>query len=294
MTCFHPLEGYKSRRVSVNGKRGIVFSVRKGYVDLPMKVPCGQCVGCRMDYSKMWAIRCIHEAKMNDQNNMFITLTYNNQNLPKYGSLVLKDLQKFIKRMRAYIYPTKMRYYACGEYGEKKSRPHYHVLIFGYVFDDLEKMCISGKTVFVSKKLSNLWKYGYSTVGEVNYDSASYTARYILKKQNGELAKSTYRYGQIKEFTVMSTKPGIGKMYYENNKEDFYSLDSIVLKGYKAKIPRYYDNMYDIEYPEKMKEIKKERVKKCRRYTEKELMTKKKSLQLMLKTKERVIHNENI
>ena len=128
MACFKPLKGYRSP----SGK--ITFD-RKNSTGQLAEAPCGQCLGCRLDYAQEWAIRCMHEAEMQD-NNSFITLTYDDQNLPRHGSLDKTHFQKFMKRMREHLSPLKIRFYHCGEYGEKYTRPHYHSLIFGYDFPD--------------------------------------------------------------------------------------------------------------------------------------------------------------
>ena len=106
--------------------------------------PCGTCIGCRLDYSKDWAVRICHEAQLNDDNE-FVTLTFNDENLPENQSVNKKDLELFIKRLRSRLYPKTIRYYACGEYGENFARPHYHVIIFGHTFLDKEPLFLSGK-----------------------------------------------------------------------------------------------------------------------------------------------------
>lgn len=82
MPCFRPLKGYKSRvRNRDTGKRSIVFNPREGFHDLPVTLPCGQCIGCRLERSRQWAIRCAHEASLYEE-NCFITLTYRDEDLP--------------------------------------------------------------------------------------------------------------------------------------------------------------------------------------------------------------------
>jgi len=138
MACYHPIQAWRSKKVNKEtGKRSIVFQRSEAFVDMPVVVPCGQCIGCRLEKSRQWAIRCVHESKCHDD-NIFVTLTYNNENLPKDGSLCLADLQKFMKRLRK-KYGAGIRYFACGEYGEKLKRPHYHVCIFGLNFPMRDK-----------------------------------------------------------------------------------------------------------------------------------------------------------
>jgi len=127
MACYHPLQAYRL------GDGQILFH-DKGHGD-PIELPCGQCIGCRISHSKQWAMRCVHEASLYD-NNCFITLTYNPENLPPDCGLIKSDFQKFMKRLRKSYPSNKIRYYQCGEYGDKNNRPHYHALLFGFNFDD--------------------------------------------------------------------------------------------------------------------------------------------------------------
>ena len=116
MPCYSPIKGYRSKVLSPNGKRTIVFKPNLGFVDLPVLVPCGQCCGCRLERSRQWAIRCTHEASLHE-NNCFITLTFNDDNLPSDKSLDVRHFQLFMKRLRKQ-FGSNIRYYHCGEYGE--------------------------------------------------------------------------------------------------------------------------------------------------------------------------------
>ena len=182
MTCFHPIQAYKSTELTKKGKRKIVFKKAEGVPFLELTLPCGQCVGCRLERSRQWAIRCVHEASMHKK-NCFITLTFDNQHLPKDGSLDVRDFQLFMKRVRK-RFGTNIRFYHCGEYGEKLGRPHYHACLFNFDFEDkiLWKE-INGQKLYISQSLSELWPFGFSTIGEVTYQSAAYVARYIMKNQ---------------------------------------------------------------------------------------------------------------
>ena len=92
MPCYHPISGYRSRHLNKSGKRSIVFDKKNGYIDMPITVKCGQCIGCRLEYSRQWAIRCLHEAQLHED-NCFITLTYDDENLPHNGSLTKPHFQ---------------------------------------------------------------------------------------------------------------------------------------------------------------------------------------------------------
>ena len=99
MPCYSPLTGYVSREPSKNGKFPIVFDPKKGWIDRSVTVPCGQCIGCLLERSRQWAMRCSHEASLYDE-NCFITLTYDDEHLPPDGCLNKEHFQKFMKRLR--------------------------------------------------------------------------------------------------------------------------------------------------------------------------------------------------
>ena len=206
-----------------------------------------------MEHSKGWATRCMHEAQMNRAaGNCFLTLTYNGENLPKDGSLQVSHMQAFMKRLREKIHPHTVRFFGCGEYGAGKRRPHYHLLLFGYRFPDAYASRQRGKIKdFRSPTLERIWKRGFSTIGECNWQSAAYVARYIQKKHKGPDSWKHYRNvdtstGEIysdltPEFIRMSLKPGIGLSWIETYWRDVYPHDFVVVEGKKFKPPRYYD-----------------------------------------------------
>jgi len=135
MPCYYPIDGWKSKVVGPNGKRTIVFNMRDGFSDMPIKIPCGKCIGCRLEHSKQWALRCMHESSLHKE-NMFLTLTYNNENLGEAATLNKKHFQNFMKRYRKYAAPTKIRYFHCGEYGSndvenEKHRQQYKISNLG-------------------------------------------------------------------------------------------------------------------------------------------------------------------
>lgn len=171
MTCYHPVTCWKSKHVNATGKRSLVFQEAKGD-GAPLEIPCGGCVGCRLDRAAEWQTRLLHESKQHRM-NCFLTLTYNDENLPPYGSLDKTHFQKFMMRLRSRIYPVKVRYYMCGEYGEGTGRPHYHAILFGYDFADKNrpKKTAQGHSIYHSDILDDLWSYGHCWVGSVTADS---------------------------------------------------------------------------------------------------------------------------
>lgn len=233
-------------------------------------VPCGQCIGCRLERSRQWAVRCVHEAQLHEH-SCFITLTYDDEHLPVVGdggkvkdrpsTLVKDDFQRFMKRLRKAISPTKIRFFHSGEYGEKGSRAHYHAIIFGYDFPDKYLFKSSGKVkVYRSPLLESLWTDGYSSVGDCTFETAAYVARYVLKKVNGE-RKSAHYGDRLPEYTTMSRRPGIAAGWYDRYaKTDVYPSDEIVIRSRKMKPPRFYDERLKLENKEMFNYIKS-----CRR-----------------------------
>jgi len=214
-----------------------------------MDLPCGQCVGCRLERSRQWAVRCMHEAQLHES-NLFLTLTYSDENLPPHGGLFYRDFQLFMKRLRK-SQPS-ARFYMCGEYGDQFKRPHYHACLFGVDF--LDKVphgkSPSGELLYRSPTLEKLWPLGHSSIGSVTFESAAYVARYVMKKVTGSLAETAYKRvdpdtGEIHqvppEFCRMSLKPGIGSKWLEKYQSDVYPADSVIVNGHHTRPPRYYD-----------------------------------------------------
>lgn len=243
-----------------------------------MQVPCGMCIDCRLDKARDWAIRCVHEAQLHEE-NCWITLTYAPEHLPEGGSLDKRDLTLFLKRlrkslvissnfpcydnaMRIQYYASKaqkyqyrygkpkphtiykeIRFYACGEYGRTGTiRPHYHICCFGHDFVDkyFWKLSKSGKPIYRSPALESIWIQGHSALGDLTMETAGYTARYIMKKHIGPDAEFFYD-GLEPEYTVMSRRPGIGRKWIEKYLSDVYPKDYFTIEGQKYRPPRYYD-----------------------------------------------------
>lgn len=264
MPCYHPLLAYRlDGKVTFNKP----FVYAKGF-----NLPCGQCIGCRLSYSRQWAIRCIHEAQMHDH-NCFITLTFSPEALAKRNnpqSLDVGEFQRFMKRLRK-KYGKGVRFFHCGEYGEENKRPHYHALLFGVDFSDRQLFSQrNGVKLYVSDNLSKLWPHGFSTIGDVTFESAAYCARYVMKKVRGEGSPEHYMFtdmttGEINlvkpEYATMSRKPGIGKTWFDKYKEDVFPNDYCVVRGHEVRPPRYYDTILQQEYPEEYEAIKEKRKK---------------------------------
>lgn len=224
-------------------------------------VPCGKCIGCRLDYSREWADRMTMEALCYPKGQAwFLTLTYDDAHLPKgkmdRPTLEPQHLTDFIKRLRRHFEyhekSDKIRFYACGEYGSKTFRPHYHVVAYGLDFEDKEPFFLNKmhQQIYKSETLEHLWGNGIVSIGGFDWRSAAYTARYVLKKQKGESAASYYEERGIKpEFVRMSNRPGIALPYFEAHYNEIYANDNIVLpaidgKPHIVKPPRYFDDKY--------------------------------------------------
>lgn len=269
VACYHPITGYRAP----GGK--VKFASKGAFSDLPVTVACGQCIGCRLERSRQWAMRCMHEAQMHDE-NCFLTLTYDDESCPEDMSLDVPVLQKFMKRYRKKFTGKTIRYYACGEYGEKFLRPHYHLCVFGHDFDDKELHSIKRDNKFYrSETLEQLWPFGYSIISDLTFQSAAYVARYVMKKVTGKGSEDAYWRGdpetgecwQVKpEFNCMSKRPGVGYDWYKKYKSDVYPKDYLHVNGVKSRPPRYYDKLLCIDSEKEIKNLKMRRVRKAGKY----------------------------
>lgn len=295
MPCYHPLKGFpvgltandkvkyritsfnthhveiRSDGSSVDCPSDFVSPYSRKVVTDYVEIPCGRCIGCRLQYSRQWADRCMMELSYH-KSSYFVTLTYDPEHLPtsefideetalvsEIGTLEKRDFQLFMKKLRNHLPDQKLRYFVAGEYGSN-GRPHYHAIIFGLELDDLVlyKKNAQGDKLFTSKLLTDLWSRGIVVLGDVTWESCAYTARYIMKKQFGKGAEIYKKFNIEPEFTLMSRKPGIAKQFYLDN--SVYDSDFITMStpngGIKFKPPRYFDKLYEIDYPEESAERK--------------------------------------
>lgn len=264
MKCFHPVEGIRGPGGKLNNTSGFSSSSL-----VPMQVRCGWCIGCRVTRARDWSIRIMHEAKFHEE-NCFLTLTYDDKNIPGEcddctkshgaGSLCMYDWQCFAKRFRKRF--GKFRYYAVGEYGEQTSRPHYHVCLFGHSFGSdrkLWKRTSQGHSLYVSRALEQVWKKGYCPFGELTWESAAYVSGYIIDKLHGAEAERAYG-RRLPEFATMSRRPGIGANWYEKWRGQVQPRDQVIHNSTPRKPPRFYDRMEE-EYDEAfMRGVKRARV----------------------------------
>jgi hypothetical protein len=242
------------------------------YEKMVLRIPCGQCMECRLAYSREWADRMMLERLYHDS-SYFVTLTYDDEHVPRNvlysgeGDVVSvmtlrkTDMQKFMKRLRKEV-DERIRFYGSGEYGNETFRPHYHLIIFGLHLDDLVPFGKSelGFQYYRSPLLESKWKFGFSGVSHVTWETCAYVSRYVTKKLKGQAADCYEALGIEPEFCLMSRKPGLAAKYYEEHGNYIYEYDEINIdggsRGLTMKPPKYFDWKYDLDNPQRMGEIK--------------------------------------
>jgi len=201
---------------------------------------CGKCLNCRIHHRREWSIRCVHEIYSFNNIGCFITLTYDPEHLPENSTLVKSDLQNFFKRLRNYYPPRTFKYLACGEYGELRGRPHYHVLLFGLSIDqdyDTIKKCWNKCDWNALERTAR--RSARPHVGCINSKTANYVCGYIDKKYGGELGKEIYEdTGRIPPFRLVSL--GLGRSYLERFYQSISANLFITFEGKTCSLPRYY------------------------------------------------------
>lgn len=227
MVCYQPLKGYRSRYLNPETKkRGIVFSPSQGYSDRPVVIPCGKCIGCLMTRAFYWSVRCSCESYYHSE-SYFLTLTYDSKHLPSDKNLCRAHFQSFMKRLRYYFPNVKLKVFYCGEYGEKRHRPHYHAIIFGLPLHannvkmfpiDLSKR---GNINYACPYLEKIWGLGLVRVGTFSSGSCSYVAQYTLKKHDSKM-QSFLRTRLVKPFVGASNRNAIGFDFFMEYHSEIY------------------------------------------------------------------------
>lgn len=297
MSCYHPLTAFWTGNYTDNCKRELVIihgdsnllpidsvprrirnsikpygehiTMQNGHIFLNQRIElaCGQCIGCRIDYSKQWALRCMLEAKQ-WKDNIFLTLTYDDEHVP--DKLIPEHLTKFLKDLRRsmdYHYGNNgIRFFACGEYGELYMRPHFHIILYNCPVPDKQFFkSYRGVKLFTSPQIEKIWGKGFISIGDVTFESCAYVARYVLKKQKGKGSAEYYEnLGIVPEFVRMSRRPGIARDWYEAHKDEIYVNDEIFLSNGKGAVralkpARYFDRLYDHYNPEQLEVVKQKR-----------------------------------
>jgi len=244
LSCLFPLKRYRDAS-------GILITKEKLATGQPLWLPCGQCGECRLSRARQWATRCTHEATQ-WKNSSFITLTYKEN--PK--TLCPEDTRNFIRRLREKK-GNNFKYFLVGEYGENFDRPHYHALIFGYDFgytkykkikdpkkeESSKEHELHNTDAITSSELDDIWALGYTSVGELTFDSAAYCAQYATKKINGSMAENHYQ-GRHPEF-MRQSKNAIGKQYALHYAQEIIQHNSVMANGEKQPVPQYYLKQYE-------------------------------------------------
>lgn len=192
-----------------------------------IRIKCGKCVECLKARADEWTVRIMDELKQHNEAIM-LTLTYRNN--PE--SLIKRDLQLFVKRLRKYLEPRKIRYFACGEYGDKGGRPHFHICIFGWRPSDLERFFYNDGWIYKSEICERIWQHGFVTAVEVTPATARYVVNYMQKLDG--------RPHEVKPFVCMSTRPGIGYNVIEDLMYSIYKTGKVYVSGMERNAPRYY------------------------------------------------------
>lgn len=313
--CTRPLIRAETYKTYINQKGGISYEavflprgrtleeedydylVKIGKYRRVNKIPCGQCIECKLNYSREWATRAMLEKQYwPEEQCWFLTLTYDDEHLPFHETLDLgtgeiytgaslqkEDLQNFWKNVR-YHYQEKIKkfcnknnieytdemkfkckYLNAGEYGKQTQRPHYHALVYGLPLDhtklELWSRNEQNQPVWRCKELEEIWKKGNVMVGQLSWESAAYVARYTLKKAYGINKEYDQLQGRIPEYISMSQ--GIAKKYFQENMKKIYETDSVPVKNKKTgqvvKPPRSFDRILKDVDPDLYDTIKKKR-----------------------------------
>lgn len=229
-------------------------------------LPCQQCMSCRLDKSLDWALRLTYEQR-SWSTSTFLTLTYDETNVPV--SISGPRMTTFIKDLRRrldYRGLGKIKFFGVGEYGEKKGRPHYHLIVYGgpfaYSRECEKEPSRSGGAQWTNEHIAAVWTEGRHRLSEVTFESAAYVARYALKKVTGTAASSHYG-EKLPEF--MQCSNGLGRLHFDRWKEDIYPAGSVIKDGREIQAPKYFDRLIEKFCPELWAETKKEREKtqKC-------------------------------
>lgn len=295
MRCSSPIHAYYLPRETKDGKKHIYFlNISKDDAEFYifhnhgrcqyelLDIPCGHCIECRINKSQEWATRSCLES-LNYNNNYFVTLTYEDERIPilrtlsrqtgtieNVSNLQYEDIQQFLKNLRRYFKYhfniDNIRFLVSGEYGSKFGRAHWHLLLFNCPLPDLKFLKIqNGNIYYTSDIISQCWNNkGYNIVGNVEFCSSAYVARYVLKKFYGgfenEYQLACKQLGvqpQNAELIQMSRRPGLAFEYFRNNitTQDFINANKIILEnGRKSKIPRYFERVF-LEHPEEISDF---------------------------------------
>lgn len=228
MVCYSPLRAFWSRKKNANtGNYVPVFSSSKGFVDKPLLLPCGKCEGCLLARSFQWSVRCVCESYSHDE-SYFLTLTYDDEHLPSHGELCRAHFQSFMKRLRFHFRGYTLKVFYCGEYGERRHRPHYHAIIFGLPLSEKNYRLIpvdcsrKGNINYHNEVITRLWNKGLVRIGTFTPESCAYVAQYTLKKNKQRFSRFLVK-KQVKPFVGASNRNAIGFDFFMKYYKDIFS-----------------------------------------------------------------------
>lgn len=285
MSCYHPMFGvFKNEFHDSGGKKFQLVACPPDPIQAKMlypgsvMIPCGKCIGCRLDYSRQWADRMTLEL-VSAGKGIFVTLTYDDDHInvatdPDTGEAVAytlrkKDLSDFIKvlRSRKKFEDRRISFFASGEYGPKTLRPHMHAIIFGVGLDDFSDLTLKGKnnlgqSYYISEEFSTIWNKGFSLICDVSWQTCAYVSRYVQKKIGKDLLDLSPE--MEPEFSLMSRRPGLGRRYLDENPDclDYVSISiGSDIEGRKIQIPKYFYNQLKLTDKYRFDILKEQRVK---------------------------------
>lgn len=280
MSCYRPLlgkfQGYEDGKPQY---KILPYSAGEPATFPDVNVPCGHCIGCRLDKSRQWADRMMLELD-HSKTAIFLTLTYDDFNIPVActlddGSVLFtlnkRDVQLFMKRLRKAFSGREIRFYLAGEYGTETHRPHYHLILFGLSLSDFPdiqpvRRNFFGQLLYKSDIMYNIWKLGHVALAEVSWQTCAYVARYCVKKMSADVSRETFEsFGLQSEFALMSRKPGIAGFYalehpdlIERSKQ-YFSDPNGVSPRTSCQTPKFVFEKLSLTNPDLYDTIKKQR-----------------------------------
>jgi hypothetical protein len=261
MPCFHMMPAWPAPKHDpkpslvcegqmAKPSRRIVFSPHKSFSGArSFMIPCGQCIGCRADQAREWAVRCMLERQMHEA-SCFVTATYAPEHLPIGGGVSKRDHQLFLKRLRFAFPHAELSFFMCAEYGDRGQRPHYHYCFFGLDFIEDRvpwSRAQGGDLLWESPTLNAAWGKGIIVFGDLTFDAACYVGRYTMKKLNGVMADEEYLrfmpdgqpYWVEPVFALASRRPGIAGEWVDTYWNTDARSDFVIIDGVKVPMPAY-------------------------------------------------------
>lgn len=264
MSCFNPMLARNGTSRYVSGKPILVFRRKDSPLSpdlFPIQIPCSQCIGCRIEYGRQMAMRCMKERECHDASS-FVTLTYSGDR--DMTSLEPRDYVLFMKKVRN-VFGSGIKMVVAGEY-TKAFRPHFHLLLFGVGFRDKVpyKVSPSGEMLYRSPLLEGMWTKGFSSIGDVTFESAAYVCKYSLKKvtgvrENDEFNRVIEENGLLPEFVQFSRRGGIGRAWFEKYADEVFPMDRVWMRDKWMKPPRFFTQVYAKDHPLEVELIKLDR-----------------------------------